>query len=116
MILKNPEKILQQPIFTNDGDLWFVKDVSVTIDTDNGIAYEFKLVTQAPVKSSPNQQYYHMTRAIEETAVLRLHKTDYGKNGVYQLMCGSKVWQGYCKDIDTIDKFILVLMDMLPKY
>ena len=113
MILKNPEKILQEPIFTKDGDLWFVKDVNVTMDDD--VTYEFKLVTQIPIKSSPNQQYYHMTKTLEETAVLRLHKTDYGKNGVYQLVCGGKVWQGYCVDIDTMDKFISVLADMLPK-
>ena len=113
MTLKNVDKILHQPIFTKDGDLWFVKDVNVTMDDD--VTYEFKLVTQVPVKSSPNQQYYHMTKTLEETAVLRLHKTDYGKNGVYQLVCGSKVWQGYCVDIDTMDKFISVLADMLPK-
>jgi hypothetical protein len=113
MIIKNPEKILKQWIPATTGDIWFVTDVSVKMDV--GIDYEFKLITEAPVKSSPNQQYYHMTRAIEETAVLRLHKTDYGKNGVYQLMCGSKVWQGYCTDIDTMDKFISVLADMLPK-
>ena len=110
MILKNPEKILQQPIVTKD-DLWFVTDVSVKMDV--GIDYEFKLITEVPVKSSSNQQYYHMTRALEETAVLRLHKTDYGKNGVYQLVCCGKVWQGYCVDIDTMDKFISVLADML---
>ena len=113
MIIKNPEKILKQWIPAATGDIWFVKDVSVKMDV--GIDYEIKLVTEAPVKSSPNQQYYHMTKAIEETAVLRLHKTDYGKNGVYQLVCGSKVWQGYCVDIDTMDKFISVLADMLPK-
>lgn len=114
MILKNPEKILNQVIITKDGDLWFVKDVNVKMDV--GIDYEFKLVTEAPVKSSPNQQYYHMTRGIEETAVLRLHKTDYGKNGVYQLVCGGTQWNGYCSDIDTMNKFISVLADKLPNY
>ena len=118
MILKNVDKILHQPIFTKDGELWFVKDVNVLMDGD--ITYEFKLVTQVPVKSSPNQQYYHMTRTMDETAKLRLHKMvdRYAKQGdsVYELNCGGAMWHGYCEDIDTMDKFISVLADKLPKY
>ena len=112
MILKNPEKILHQPIFTKDGELWFVKDVNVTMDED--VTYEFKLVTQIPVKSSPNQQYYHMTRTMDETVKLVLI-TDYTKNNIYELLCGGAMWRGYCEDIDTMDKFISVLADRLPK-
>ena len=112
MILKNVDKILHQPIFTKDGDLWFVKDVNVTMDDD--VTYEFKLVTQIPVKSSPNQQYYHMTRTMDETVKLVLI-TDYTKNNIYELLCGGATWRGYCEDIDTMDKFISVLADRLPK-
>lgn len=112
MILKNVEKILHQPIFTKDGELWFVKDVNVTMDDD--VTYEFKLVTQVPVKSSPNQQYYHMTRTMDETVKLVLI-TDYTKNNIYELLCGGAMWRGYCEDIDTMDKFISVLADRLPK-
>ena len=113
MILKNVDKILHQPIFTKDGELWFVKDVNVTMDDD--VTYEFKLVTQVPVKSSPNQQYYHMTRTMDETVKLVLI-TDYTKNNIYELLCGGAMWRGYCEDIDTMDKFISVLADRLPKY
>ena len=112
MTLKNVDKILHQPIFTKDGDLWFVKDVNVTMDDD--VTYEFKLVTQVPVKSSPNQQYYHMTRTMDETVKLVLI-TDYTKNNIYELLCGGVMWRGYCEDIDTMDKFISVLADRLPK-
>ena len=112
MILKNVDKILHQPIFTKDGELWFVKDVNVTMDDD--VTYEFKLVTQIPVKSSPNQQYYHMTRTMDETVKLVLI-TDYTKNNIYELLCGGAMWRGYCEDIDTMDKFISVLADRLPK-
>ena len=112
MILKNVDKILHQPIFTKDGELWFVKDVNVTMDDD--VTYEFKLVTQVPVKSSPNQQYYHMTRTMDETVKLVLI-TDYTKNNIYELLCGGAMWRGYCEDIDTMDKFISVLADRLPK-
>ena len=112
MTLKNVDKILHQPIFTKDGDLWFVKDVNVLMDGD--ITYEFKLVTQVPVKSSPNQQYYHMTRTMDETVKLVLI-TDYTKNNIYELLCGGAMWRGYCEDIDTMDKFISVLADRLPK-
>ena len=113
MTLKNVDKILHQPIFTKDGELWFVKDVNVTMDDD--VTYEFKLVTQVPVKSSPNQQYYHMTRTMDETVKLVLI-TDYTKNNIYELLCGGAMWRGYCEDIDTMDKFISVLADKLPKY
>ena len=113
MTLKNVDKILHQPIFTKDGELWFVKDVNVTMDDD--VTYEFKLVTQVPVKSSPNQQYYHMTRTMDETVKLVLI-TDYTKNNIYELLCGGAMWRGYCEDIDTMDKFISVLADRLPKY
>lgn len=112
MTLKNVDKILHQPIFTKDGELWFVKDVNVTMDDD--VTYEFKLVTQVPVKSSPNQQYYHMTRTMDETVKLVLI-TDYTKNNIYELLCGGAMWRGYCEDIDTMDKFISVLGDRLPK-
>ena len=112
MILKNVDKILHQPIFTKDGELWFVKDVNVTMDDD--VTYEFKLVTQVPVKSSPNQQYYHMTRTMDETVKLVLI-TNYTKNNIYELLCGGAMWRGYCEDIDTMDKFISVLADRLPK-
>ena len=112
MTLKNVDKILHQPIFTKDGDLWFVKDVNVTMDDD--VTYEFKLVTQIPVKSSPNQQYYHMTRTMDETVKLVLI-TNYTKNNIYELLCGGAMWRGYCEDIDTMDKFISVLADRLPK-
>jgi hypothetical protein len=113
MILKNVDKILSQPIFTKDGDLWFVKDVNVLMDGD--ITYEFRLVTQVPVKSSPNQQYYHYTRTMDETVKLVLI-TNYTKNNIYELLCGGAMWRGYCEDIDTMDKFISVLADKLPKY
>jgi hypothetical protein len=45
---------------------------------------------------------------------LRLTETDYDKNNVYSVSTDEKVWRGYCKDIDTMDKFILVLADLLP--
>ena len=109
MIIKNPEKILNQWIPTHDGGLWYVTDVSVTIDVDNGIAYRFKLQTDAPVKSSPNQQYYHMTRTIEKEVTLRL------VGPTYELYCDGLALSGYCKDIDAMDKFIKQVENILPK-
>ena len=49
-----------------------------------------------------------------ETAKLVLI-TDYTKNNIYELLCGGAMWRGYCEDIDTMDKFISVLADRLPK-
>ena len=114
MRIENVGKMLNQAIPTTDGNLWFVRDVAVTMDDD--ITYIFDLVTQVPVKSSPNQQYYHMTRVLEQKIKLRLIKTEYAKNNIYELKCGGTQWNGYCEDINTINKFISVLADKLPNY
>jgi hypothetical protein len=108
MTLKNPEKLLNQWIPTPDGDLWYVMDLSITMD-ENGITYLYKLTTDAPVKSSPHQQYYNMTRTIEREVQLRFDGT------MYDLYCSGQTWRGYCGDIDTMNKFISKVADMLPK-
>ena len=116
MRLENAGKMLNQAIPTVDGNIWFVRDVSITMDVDNGITYIFDLVTDVPVKSSPNQQYYHMTKSMEERVKLTLIKIDYPKNNIYELLCGGAMWRGYVTDIDTMNKFISVLADKLPNY
>ena len=108
MIIKNPDKLLNQWIPTHDGDLWYVTDLNLTMYEDS-IAYHYKMRTEAPVKSSPNQQYYHMTSTIEKEVTLRLSQH------TYQLSTPETVWQGYNKDIDTLDKFIKQLENVLPK-
>jgi len=108
MIIKNPDKLLNQWIPTSDGDLWYVTDLNLTMYEDS-VSYTYKMRTEAPVKSSPNQQYYHMTRTIEKEVTLRLNQH------TYQLSTPETVWQGYNKDIDTIDKFIKQLENVLPK-
>jgi hypothetical protein len=52
---------------------------------------------------------------MDETVKLVLI-TNYTKNNIYELLCGGAMWRGYCEDIDTMDKFISVLADKLPKY
>jgi hypothetical protein len=108
MIIKNPEKLLKRFI-PNNTDLWYVRDLSVTMD-DSGISYIYKMSTDIPVKSSPQQQYYHMTRAIEQEVILRLI------GPTYELYCNGCILHGYCKDIDTLDKFINQITNILPKY
>jgi len=114
MILKNPDKLLKQWIPGTNGDIWFVDDVSITMDIDNGIAYVFRCITEWPVKNSPNQQYYHSTRRIHKEVKLRLNQKGYGDKNTYSVHTDEKMWHGYCEDIDTMDKFILVLADLLP--
>jgi len=108
MIIKNPEKLLKQWIPTNE-DLWYVTDLSVTMD-DSGTAYIYKMSTDIPVKSSPNQQYYHMTRRVEQEVILRI------TGPIYELYCDGCVLHGYCKDIDSMDKFINQISNILRKY
>jgi hypothetical protein len=66
--------------------------------------------TDIPVKSSPNQQYYNMTRRMEQEVTLRLF------DSIYELYCNGEISHGYCKDIDTMSKFISKVVDMLPRY
>ena len=114
MRLENAGKMLNQAIPTVDGNLWFVRDVCITMDDE--VTYIFELVTQVPVKSSPNQQYYHMTKAMEERVELKLVKTEYADSNLYELVCGGAMWRGYVTDINTMHKFISVLADKLPNY
>jgi len=109
MIIKNPDKLLKQFIPTPDGDLWYVADLSITMD-DSGTAYIYKMSTDIPVKSSPNQQYYHMTRRMEQEVKLKFD------GSMYELYCSGQTWRGHCADIDTINKFISKVANMLPKY
>jgi hypothetical protein len=109
MIIKNPDKLLKEFIPTIEGDLWYVTDLSVTMDED-GTAYTYKMSTDIPVKSSPNQQYYNMTRRMEQEVTLRFD------GSMYELCCTGLIWRGHCTDIDTMDKFIKKLADILPKY
>lgn len=118
MYIENPEKLLTTPIFGKDGQMWIVCECTrLAVGTD-GTTYEFKLITDVPVKSSPNQVYYSMTKARRETVELTLHKMvdRYIKKGhsVFELVCNGMVEHGYVKDIDTMDKFIFRLKEMLP--
>jgi hypothetical protein len=111
MILKNPEKLLKTIIPSATGSLiWCVTNVNVTMDDE--ITYVFQFQTQVPVISSPNQQYYSMTRARIEEAKLNFYRVQH--ENTYELFCYGQVQRGYCTDIDTMDKFIDVLRYMLP--
>ena len=112
MYIENPEKLLSTPILGTDGQLWIVCECTrLAVGTDAPI-YEFKLVTDAPVKSSPNQVYYSMTKARRETVELTLYNV--GHESVYELVCNGMVEHGYVKDIDSADKFVYRLKEMLP--
>ena len=112
MRIENPEKLLTTPVFGSDGQLWIVTECTKLALSTNGPTYEFKLVTDVAVKSSPNQVYYSMTKAITETVELTLYRVQH--EGVFELVCNGAVERGYTKDIDTMDKFIYRLKEMLP--
>ncbi len=109
MIIKNPDKLLKEFIPTPDGDIWYVNDLSVTMDEES-MAYIYKMSTDIPVKSSPNQQYYHMTRRMDQEVKLIFD------GSMYELYCSGHTWRGHCTDIDTMNKFISKVADILPKY
>jgi hypothetical protein len=107
MILKNPDKLLRQFIPSATGNLiWCATNVSVRMDDE--ITYIFEFHTQIPVKSSPNQQYYSMTRAKNCEVKLKLF------GDTYEIFCEGETQRGYCTDIDTLDKFIHILIYLLP--
>jgi hypothetical protein len=115
MYIENPEALLKRPIIGRDGQMWIVCECSKLADVErNAPMYEFLFITDVPVKSSPNQTYYHMTKALKVKAELTLLKSGYNYN-VFELVCNGMVEHGYVKDIDTVDKFIIKIIDMLPK-
>ena len=109
MQIKNPEKLLQRVITGVDGQVWQVYEVNKCVDVNTGPYYVFNFVTDISINNT-------MTRHRKEKAELRIFESDYAKNSVYELFCGNQVWHGYTTDIDTIDKFIFVLVNMLPKH
>jgi hypothetical protein len=113
MYIENPEKLFRTPIFGSDGQLWIVTECTRLSNPESrGHTYEFKLVTDVPVKSSPNQVYYSMTKARSEKVELTMYKA--GSEGIFEMICNGMVEHGYTKDIDTIDKFTYRLKEMLP--
>lgn len=113
MHIENPEALLKRPIIGRDGQMWIVTECNRYADVENGPYYEFTFVTDEPVKSSPNQQYYHMTKLKTEKAELRLFK--YQTDGhLFELRCNGQSQYGPIGDINTKDKFIIKIVDMLP--
>ena len=113
MYIENPEKLLSTPIFGSDGQLWIVAECTrLTNAESRGHTYEFKLVTDVPVKSSPNQVYYSMTKVRSEKVELTMYKVD--SEGIFEMVCNGMIEHGYTKDIDTIAKFTYRLNQMLP--
>ena len=113
MYIENPEKLLTKPIIGRDGQMWIVCECSRLADAEtDSPMYEFKLITDVPVKSSPNQVYYSMTKARRETVELTLYRVQH--ESLFELVCNGAVERGYVKDIDTLDKFIIKIVDMLP--
>ena len=113
MYIENPEKLLSTPIFGSDGQLWIVAECTRLSNAESrGHTYEFKLVTDVPVKSSPNQMYYSMTKARSEKVELTMYKVD--SEGIFEMVCNGMIEHGYTKDINTIAKFTYRLNQMLP--
>ena len=112
MYIENPEALLKRPIIGRDGQMWIPCECSRLAEASGAPTYEFKLITDVPVKSSPNQVYYSMTKARRETVELTLYNV--GHESVYELVCNGMVEHGYVKDIDSADKFVYRLKEMLP--
>ena len=112
MYIENPEVLLTKPIIGRDGQMWIVCECSRLAEASGAPTYEFLFITDVPVKSSPNQVYYSMTKARRETVELTLYRVQH--ESVFELVCNGAVERGYVKDIDSLDKFINRLKEMLP--
>ena len=109
MNIKNPETLSKELIVGINGQMWIVNECNKLADAERNLpAYEFECITDVPVKSSPNQQYYHMTKTLRARAELTL----YDKS--FELLCNGEIKYGPIVAIDTKDKFISVLTEMLP--
>ena len=114
MHIENPEALLKRPIIGRDGQMWIVNECDLLLDVErNGPTYQFHFITDVPVKSSPNQTYYHMTKALTAKAELTLFRHQH--ENIFELKCNGEVRYGPISAIDTVDKFKIILIDMLPK-
>ena len=112
MYIENPEALLKGPIIGRDTQMWVVAECSKLADVDTGPYYEFTFITQVPVKSSPNQQYYHYTKQKLEKAQLSFMRHQH--ENIFELRCNGQSQYGPIRDINTADKFIIKIIDMLP--
>lgn len=113
MHIENPEALLKKPIIGSDGQMWIVTECNRYADVDRGPYYEFVFVTDVPVKSSPQQKYYHMTKALKVKAELTFLRHQH--ENIFELACNGEVRYGPISAIDTVDKFKIILIEMLPK-
>lgn len=108
MYIKNPEILLKELIVGINGQVWLVNECSTLSNAEPLPTYEFCFMTDIPVKSSQFQTYYHMTKTLKAKAELTL----YDKS--FELLCNGEIKYGPIVAIDTKDKFISVLIEMLP--
>lgn len=108
MYIKNPEVVLQKIIRGIDGREWQVCEVSKLADAEsNSPMYEFNLITNVPFTNG-------YTRRRKEKVELTLFKVDNTSTYLFELYCNGEMKHGYMVDIDTKEKFIQQLEDMLP--
>lgn len=108
MYIKNPEVVLQKIIRGIDGREWQVFEVSKHADVLIGAPmYEFNLITNLPL-------FNGLTKQRKEKVELTIFKVDKSKDCLFELYCNGQMKHGYMVDIDTQQKFIQQLEDMLP--
>jgi hypothetical protein len=113
MYIENPEKLLTTPIVGKDGQIWIVCECSKLANAESDSpSYEFLFITDVPVKSSPNQVYYSMTKAKREKAELTLYRVQH--ENVYELVCAGQSIHGPISEINNVDGFIEKIKLMLP--
>ena len=108
MNIKNPEIVLQKIIRGIDGREWQVCEVSKLADAEsNSPMYEFKLITNLPL-------FNGLTKQRKEKVELTIFNSLSKEDTLFELYCNGQMKHGYMVDIDTKEKFIQQLEDMLP--
>lgn len=109
MYITNPEKILSKVISVYGVD-WMVCEVSRLGDRE-GFKWEFRLQTTLSDINAPQSIFgtYNMSRKCELIAKLRFLNSK-----VYELILNGEAQIGSMDGIDTMDKFIDRLKELLP--
>ena len=104
LVIKNSNKLMG-----NEINGWLCYSVTTTADMDNIVEYEFQFMKSTPVKSSPYQQFYHMSKDSYykiKVRILTNEITEFNNEGCVEYMP--------TYSFKTLNGFVELLENRLP--
>lgn len=101
LVIKNSNKLMGMEI-----NGWLCYSTNIAADADNIVEYEFQFMKSTPVKSSPYQQFYHMTKDRYykiKVRILTTEITEFNNEGYIEYMptFSFKTLKGFVELLET---------------